>query len=319
MHLAAEPHTPVQRPLRISGRAFCIDLSTRASYLNRMDADSNRPLHHAMPAPRFRDYMAGRYEARHRLIRPIPWLIYALSAINLVAIAFLILDEPLARGARELPQQLIALANTVTDIGRLVWVLAAVGAALGVALLMARRMIDRRSRFRLIFLGRLAAYVAASVLSASIAVHILKFAIGRARPLVYEQYGIFSLHPLNGDFVFQSFPSAHSAHVGALMAAMALLFPRLRALFIGLALWLAATRVIIGVHYPSDVIAGLALGFWFAYATAIVFSRFGLIFSLGLNGWPLPRLAHPMRIFRPPRRRGRASAKESAGRPPGTL
>ncbi|KAA0698861.1 phosphatase PAP2 family protein [Neorhizobium sp. P12A] len=266
----------------------------------------------------FRQALSRRYAVRSKLRRPIPWMVYALSAVNIVAIAFFILDAPLGQTAKTLPPHLITLANAVTDLGRLVWVLVMVSAVLAASVFAAARLSDGRRRFRLSYVERVAAYVAISVLSASIAVHILKYAIGRARPLVYDQYGIFSLHPFNGDFLFQSFPSAHSAHVGALFAALALLFPRLRALFIGLALWLAATRVIIGVHYPSDVIAGLALGFWFAYATAIVFSRFGLVFSLSLAGWPLPRLKHPGRIFRSPYRQDRESATTAATRPPET-
>jgi undecaprenyl-diphosphatase len=270
-----------------------------------------------LPKPHFRENLLRHYRARRHLRRPIAWLGYTLGTANLIAIAFLILDAPLGQAARNLPPQLIALANAVTDIGRLVWVLVALAAVLAVGLFSVTRLADNRRRFRLTYLGRMAAYVAASVLSASIAVHILKFAIGRARPLIYDQYGIFSLHPFDGAFLFQSFPSAHSAHVGALFAALALLLPRMRALFIGLALWLAATRVIIGVHYPSDVIAGLALGFWFAYASAIVFSRFGLIFSVDLTAWPVTRLKHPDRIFKAPYPPDRASAEAAATRPPG--
>jgi undecaprenyl-diphosphatase len=283
-----------------------------------MDAESSSTLPTRREEIPFPQALASRYAARSKLRRPIPWMVYALSAVNIVAIAFFILDVPLGQGAKTLPPHLIALANAVTDLGRLFWVLVMVSAVLGASFFAAARLSDSRRRFRLSYVERVAAYVATSVLSASIAVHILKFAIGRARPLVYGQYGIFSLHPFNGDFLFQSFPSAHSAHVGALFAALALLFPRLRALFIGVALWLAATRVIIGVHYPSDVIAGLALGFWFAYATAIVFSRFGLVFYLSLAGWPVPRLRHPGRIFRAPYRPGRASAAAAKDRPPET-
>ncbi|MDE1996093.1 MAG: phosphatase PAP2 family protein, partial [Rhizobiaceae bacterium] len=118
---------------------------------------------------------------------------------------------------------------------------------------------------------------------------LLKYVIGRARPPLYEQYGIFAFKPFNGDFLFESFPSAHSANVGAFFVALALVFPRLRLLFISLGIWLGVTRVIIGVHYPSDVTAGLALGAWIAFAIAIIFSRFGLVFSAGPTGWPIPR------------------------------
>jgi membrane-associated phospholipid phosphatase len=120
----------------------------------------------------------------------------------------------------------------------------------------------------------------------------LKFAIGRARPLIYDQEGIFSFAPFNMDFLHQSFPSGHSANIGALFVALALLFPRFRLAFIGIGLWLGATRIIVGVHYPSDVTAGLALGAWLAFATSILFARFGLVFSIGRDGgWPTPRLS----------------------------
>jgi undecaprenyl-diphosphatase len=71
-----------------------------------------------------------------------------------------------------------------------------------------------------------------------------------------------------------SFPSGHSAMAAAFWAAVALLFarrrsPRTRALLSGLAVGLAVTtagtRVLLGVHWLSDVVAGLAFGWaWFA-------------------------------------------------------
>jgi len=40
------------------------------------------------------------------------------------------------------------------------------------------------------------------------------------------------------------------------------------------------------------VTAGLALGAWVAFATSILFARFGLLFSIGRDGgWPTPRLS----------------------------
>ncbi|MFT4185580.1 MAG: phosphatase PAP2 family protein [Rhizobium sp.] len=209
--------------------------------------------------------------------------------MNIVILAVLIFDTPLAEAAKDLSPQLIAIAGALTDIGRLAWILCAALVALALGLPLARRLSRTQGRHHAARLIRKVAYVGLSVLSASIVVHILKYAIGRARPPLYDQYGIFGFEPFHGDFLFQSFPSAHSAHVGALFAALALLFPRFRLLFAGIGLWLGATRIIIGVHYPSDVAAGLALGAWIAFAVAILFSRFGLIFSTAQNGWPRPR------------------------------
>jgi undecaprenyl-diphosphatase len=241
--------------------------------------------------PKLWTELSRRYNARRTIHHRIPWKGFTLSAINIVVIAFFVFDAPLGQAAKNLPAPLISIAGYVTDIGKLAWILIAVATVLVTGYLVGRRLSGVRRKFRTVYLGQMACYIGLSVLSASIAVHILKFAIGRARPPLYEKEGILGAHPFNGDFLYQSFPSAHSAHIGALFMALALLFPRFRLVFLGLGLWLAATRVIIGVHYPSDVAAGLALGAWFAFATSVIFARFGLVFSVGLKGWPLPRLS----------------------------
>ena len=85
-----------------------------------------------------------------------------------------------------------------------------------------------------------------------------------------------------------SFPSGHSSWSAAFFAAAALLLARGRARHLrivlagvaaGAAVAIAATRVLLDVHWVSDVVAGLALGWaWFA-ACAIAFGgrllRFG--------------------------------------------
>jgi undecaprenyl-diphosphatase len=57
-----------------------------------------------------------------------------------------------------------------------------------------------------------------------------------------------------------SFPSGHTLHaVGFSVVALAY-YPSLAALLVPFALLTAGSRVVLGLHYPSDVLAGAALG-----------------------------------------------------------
>ena len=81
-----------------------------------------------------------------------------------------------------------------------------------------------------------------------------------------------------------SFPSGHSATAAALYAAVALVVarrraPRTRALIAGVAaavaVAVACSRVMLGVHWLSDVLAGLAFGWaWFAVCAIAFGGRF---------------------------------------------
>ena len=243
--------------------------------------------HHPSLPARLRE----RYRTRSHLTRRIRWVGFTLSSLNIVLLAFLVFDTPLGIAADELPHRLIGFAGNVTDLGTLAVILTASVTVLIAAMVIGRKMRNRRRRYRMAVLGQIAVYLGLSVVFASSFTHVLKFAIGRARPLLYDSEGILGFHPFANDFLFESFPSGHSTHIGGVFAALALLFPRYRLMFFALGIWLGATRIILGVHYPSDVAAGLAVGAWFAFATAILFARFGILFILPENGWPLPRFA----------------------------
>lgn len=57
-----------------------------------------------------------------------------------------------------------------------------------------------------------------------------------------------------------SFPSGHAASAAAFATGVALEMPGLAAPVIVLALGVGTSRVVTGVHYPSDVLAGFAIG-----------------------------------------------------------
>lgn len=92
---------------------------------------------------------------------------------------------------------------------------------------------------------------ALGVAGAFTAVQVVKRLLPRARPDL----------PRSGVRLYsnRSFPSAHAACAAA-FATSAPLSGRARVLAWAAAGWVAASRIVLGVHYPSDVAAGAALG-----------------------------------------------------------
>ncbi|MDE3130523.1 MAG: phosphatase PAP2 family protein [Acidobacteriota bacterium] len=84
--------------------------------------------------------------------------------------------------------------------------------------------------------------------------YAVKLAVKRPRP---ELEGLPPLSPVVSAL---SFPSAHASTSFAAAAAYSRALPCAAPLFYGAATMFAVSRPYLGVHYPSDVLAGAALG-----------------------------------------------------------
>ena len=117
-----------------------------------------------------------------------------------------------------------------------------------------------------------AAVVGVSAVLGSLASTLAKALVDRVRPS--GAIGIDALVAIPDN---AAFPSGHATTAAAAATALALLVPRWRVLALAVALLVAASGVLLGVHYIGDVLAGLALGA--AIGTAVALASRKLVAS----------------------------------------
>ena len=126
------------------------------------------------------------------------------------------------------------------------------------ALLVARRRLE-------------ALLLASSVLAGALVVYVIKMAVGRVRPALWVTDAYWGF----------SFPSGHTLVVAALATAAVLIVDRIwpaahrPALLLALAwtLLVGISRMVIGVHWPTDVLAATCIGAFLPLAMGIALKR----------------------------------------------
>lgn len=174
----------------------------------------------------------------------------------------------LAVGAIKLIEDVIAKESGPVDEAILWFIRARVPAALNgffevitvsgsakflvpLAVMVAVILLVARRRFEAVLLG-------ASVITATLMVWGMKAIVGRARPALWEAQWYWG----------SSFPSGHTLSTAAFSTAAALCVARIRPwagapTMVLAMIWtglVAVSRLVLGVHWPSDVLAAVCLG-----------------------------------------------------------
>ncbi|MCJ8056468.1 phosphatase PAP2 family protein [Shinella curvata] len=218
------------------------------------------------------------------------WILAATAVLVVVLLPF---DPAISQRAQGLPGAVVTFNQRITDFGTFSWMIYGSGFLVILAYVAHRISRNETLTGQTRTAWRLPLYFFVTTGATTSLVHLIKLIVGRARPELFADHGAYSLTPFAYHDLYSSFPSGHSAAVGAFFGAFSMLVPRLRPLFLLGALVIGLSRIIVGAHYPSDVAAGLLLGLWTAIATAFVFAHRDWLFRFDARGWPLPKSMLP--------------------------
>jgi membrane-associated phospholipid phosphatase len=189
----------------------------------------------------------------------------------------------------------------LTDFGKsayVLWTLAAILLVIALLFPLARGT----ARPALGGLGIRLLYIFFAVLLPVLTGEIIKHMVGRGRPFVGGQANAFNFSHFSGSEAFSSFPSGHATTAFALAFAVSALWPHWRVAMLVYALVIAASRLVLLAHHPSDVVAGALLGVIGAMLMRYWFAARHLAFTIRRDGaidpLPGPSLGHLKRVAR---------------------
>jgi len=219
---------------------------------------------------------AARRSARHVV------LLMAVIGVAIIALMY-VLD------AREIslmpPRGTPGLwpVRILTDFGKDIYVLGALGGLLiAVAIVAPARHGIQRSL--LLGLGTRVQFLFLAVLVSVLTGELIKWIVGRGRPFVGGQANAFNFSHFAGTEAYASFPSGHATTAFALAFAVAAIWPRARFAVVVYALVIAATRLVLLAHHPSDVVAGALVGITGAMVVRYWFAARRLSFAIHQDG-----------------------------------
>jgi undecaprenyl-diphosphatase len=136
---------------------------------------------------------------------------------------------------------------------------------------------DRLKNRKMVFFAGLSAIISSVLVENSVV-----FFYKRPRPYIALPYA-HKLIAINSLYDFRSFPSSHALFFFALSASVYCYNKRLATVLFILSTLIVIARVFVGMHWPSDILAGAGLGImtgyivgkistgsWFAHSNSVV-------------------------------------------------
>jgi undecaprenyl-diphosphatase len=228
-------------------------------------------------------FAAHRLRAASTRLAPIDRRRAAVLIVTGVALIFvtaILFDARLIAWGRSLPPGVHAVFEWITEWGKSDWLLVPSGVIVVVVLLGDWRRGSRANAGAWFEIATFAAVLFVVVAATGLTTDIIKPIVGRFRPDFVPGGGTFAFAPLSfGGYANYSFPSGHATTMAA-VAVMATFVPGVVTIpIVALAALVAVSRVIIGVHFPSDVVGGTLIGFGVGYLVLRVMTAAGIVYA----------------------------------------
>ena len=219
-------------------------------------------------------------------------------AFAAVATTMALVDAWAIEQARRLPAWLITAFALTSDFGRSGWFLWPIGIVLAALAALIRPSLGRMTNLVAATIVVRLGFIFLAIAIPGLAVAIVKRLIGRVRP---SDLGPFHYVPLSWRPDYASLPSGHSTAAFAAAIAVSAVWPRARPAMLIYAALIAASRIVIAAHYPSDVLAGAIVG----VSSALLIRRWFALRRLGfsvkpggaLDAWPGPSHRRVVRLL----------------------
>ena len=210
----------------------------------------------------------------------------AIVAVGLVLVIFtaIFYDARVIAWTETAPSGVRGFFGWVTRFGKSDWLLIPTGIIAVVVALGDWRRVSRTNAAAWWEIGTFAVVLFVVVAASGLATDIVKPIVGRFRPDFVPE-GAFAFAPFSlGGYSHYSFPSGHATTMAA-VAVIAAFVPSVVTVPIVIATALVAfSRVMISVHFPSDVVGGALIGIGVGYFILRVMADAGILFVRRPNG-----------------------------------
>jgi membrane-associated phospholipid phosphatase len=172
------------------------------------------------------------------------------GAILVIVISYLFIDLPVARFLHTLNQETRDIFEWITKAGVSTSYLV-VSFGLFVFFRWIRENRLHADRALLFF---------SSIAVSGIVANIVKFLVGRLRPKMFFEKGLYGFEPFHIGYEFNSMPSGHATTVFAIATTCSIFWPKYRIPLYLFATIVAISRLVLTSHFLGDVLAGSCIG-----------------------------------------------------------